>query len=672
MAAGNIVHGPGSAVRPGSVFEILAEQKLDELRQAHAPAFAATCADRQDDRFFALIADPSLQPRYDLVEKLAALRLDHVLTPVGWGPVDLPGLPAGSFATVFERPSGARVASNMTDPIAPLTADAILRGALPPIVRALRAFAEARITHRNIRPTNLFHHGAKREMMLGDAVTAPPGFAQPHNFETVEGAMAMPHCRGAGTPADDLYALGVTIVYLALGRDPTAGIDARELLRAKIERGSFTTIVGQTRLPPELIEVLRGLLADDLTERWGIGDVESWLQGARLKPRSQNPSSFVATRPFEFGGRGSYTARAVAQAFAADPGAAVQAIRSSDFKIWLQRSLADEKRAVAVAGVRADGGELRATVGQELRVTARTCIALDPLAPIRYGDFAIAIDSFGAALTAAFNGRGSLQMIGEILTARLPQSWMSAQSELRPELTAMNVAKPFDVMQRFAEDPRLGFGLERVLYELSPMQHCLSPVIQADHVVDGSQLLDALEGAAECGAIGEALFDRHLAAFAAARTRHLARDALEFLSGSPRQRALGTLAILAHLQGEHGPATLPALGKFIASQAATLVNMFHSRSRRARLLAEVNKLAARGSLGDLFWLLNGSSERARDLQGFAAARQEYASIERMLSELRRGELTRPAQAAALGGSAGVISAAFAAIAVASVAVLKVW
>jgi len=672
VAARNIVLGPGSKVRPGSAFEILADQKIDELRQPYAPAFAAACAERQNESFFALVSDQTLPPRYELVEKLAAMRLDYVLTPVGWGLVDLPGLPPGSFATVFERPRGARVANNLTEPMTPLTADEILRGVLPPLVRTLHAFSDARITHRGIRPTNLFFHGAKREVMLGDAVSAPPGYAQPDSFESIEGAMAMPHCRGAGTPADDLYALGVTLVYLLLGRDQTAGLDPRELLRAKIERGSFMTIIGQSRLPPELIEILRGLLADDVMERWTIEDVETWMEGRRLKPRQQNPSGIIATRPFDFGGRGSYTARAVAHTFAADPAAAARAIRSTDFEIWLQRSLADEKRSVAVAAVRADSGELRTNAGQDLRLTARTCIALDPLAPIRYGDFAIAIDSFGNALLAAFNGRGSLQTIGEVLTARLPQFWMAAQSNLRPELLAMNVAKPFDAMRRLAEDSRLGFGLERVLYELNPMLHCLSPLVQSDHVVDAADLLDALERAAERGAIGDTLLDRHLAAFVAARTRQLARDALDFLSGSPRQRALGTLAILAHLQGAHGPATLPALGKFIAAQAATLVDMFHSRERRTRLLAEVNKLAGRGSLSDLFWLLNGSTERSRDIEGFAAARNEYASIERALAVLRRGELTRPAEAAELGGSAGVISAAFLGILVAFVAVLKVW
>ena len=130
--------------------------------------------------------------------------------------------------------------------------------------------------------------------------------------------------------------------------------------------------------------------------------------------------------------------------------------------------------------------------------------------------------------------------------------------------------------------------------------------------------------------------------------------------------------MLATLQAAHGPATLPALGKLIAGQASMLVDMFHSRERRARLLTEISKLAGRGTLNDLFWLVNGSSERSRDMQGFAAARQEYAAIERSLALIRRGEVTRAAEAANLGGSASVIAAGLAALVIAFIAVYRVW
>jgi hypothetical protein len=308
-----------------------------------------------------------------------------------------------------------------------------------------------------------------------------------------------------------------------------------------------------------------------------------------------------------------------------------------------------------------------------LRLTARTCIALDPEAPLRYGDFAIAIDTFSYALVGAFNGRGSLQTIGEILTARLPQLWVGFQrAGLRPDLMALTTAKPFEMLRRFAEDPRAGFGLERVLYELNPTLHCLSPLLQAARVSKVNGMLPALEAAAALGALGDGFIDRHIAAYIAANSRHLGRECFEYLGGSPRQRVLGTLGILAHLQSTSGPATVPALGKLLAVQAATLVDMFHSRQRRTRVQAEIAKLAEKGALSDLFWLLNGSSEPARDAHDFAVAQQEYAAVEKALALSRRTEAARPARAIELGGSAGVVTASFVATAIALIAILRVW
>lgn len=669
MASTNIVFGPDSSVGPGSAYQILADQKLDELRSPHAPAYAAICEDRPDESFFALVCDPSLPARREVTEKLANLKIENVLTPEAWGEVDLQGHPPRSFAIVFERPRGKRVAAAMTDTIKPYTAHELLHDVLPPLLATLRIFADIRMTHRGIRPTNLFFRGATRQLILGDASSAPASAAQPVAYETIEGGMALPHCRSPGTSADDLYALGATLLFLLLGRDPMPEIEPRELIRLKIESGSFMALVGAFRPPPEVIELLRGLLADDPRDRWTVADMEGWMQGRRLKPRQQHPTTIVATRPFEFGGRGHYMARGVAHAFASDPAAAARSIRSSEFEIWLQRSLADETRTASVGAVRVENGTRGGAV-QDLRLTARTCIALDPLSPIRYGDFAISIDSFGQALIAAFNGRGSLQTIGEVLSARLPQTWIASQTAARPELLALATVKPFDMLRRFAEDPRPGYGLERVLYELNPSLSCLSPVIQADGITEASQILETLERAAARGVPADGLIDRHVAAFIAAHAREVSGECFDLLNGSPRQRALGTLSILAQLQVAYGPAEVSAIGKLLSSQLTLLLDMFRSRQRRTRLQAEIAKLAAKGTLSELFWLLTGSAEQGRDAQEFAAARREYGEVEQALLILQRVAPSRPARSLEMAGRLSAITAMFLAAAVALMAAMQ--
>ena len=109
--------------------------------------------------------------------------------------------------------------------------------------------------------------------------------AQPLVYETIESGLANPWGRGDGTAADDLYALGVTLVMLLLGRNPVADVPDEKLLLDKINRGSYAAIIGSERLPPGMIEPVRGLLTDDPKDRWTIQDVDLWLHGRHATPK---------------------------------------------------------------------------------------------------------------------------------------------------------------------------------------------------------------------------------------------------------------------------------------------------------------------------------------------------------------------------------------------------
>src|SRR3546814_10365001 len=99
----------------------------------------------------------------------------------------------------------------------------------------------------------------------------------------------MPSGRGNGAVADDLYALGATILYLLQGHSPLAGLDDRSIVAAKIEKGSFAAMSGEARLPVGLMEPLRGLLMDDPQQRWTIEDLDLWVSGRRLSPKQAQP-----------------------------------------------------------------------------------------------------------------------------------------------------------------------------------------------------------------------------------------------------------------------------------------------------------------------------------------------------------------------------------------------
>src|SRR3546814_7561845 len=69
--------------------------------------------------------------------------------------------------------------------------------------------------------------------------------------------MAVPEGRGYGGPEDDYYALGVLVLVLLCGGNPVPGLSEHELVEAKISKGSYAALVGETRLSLPMVEVLR-------------------------------------------------------------------------------------------------------------------------------------------------------------------------------------------------------------------------------------------------------------------------------------------------------------------------------------------------------------------------------------------------------------------------------
>lgn len=637
------------SVRLGDRFEILPGDPAAEFRSPDAEAFAAIDRDHPDEPCFALICEPGVPPRMAVLETLGGLRGDTLLKLLGWGIVDWPPRGRRVFALAFERPE-SRVAATLAQPIKPISEDEILANVLPPLIEALKALGAAGHTHRSVRPTNLFRRAGDPRVVLGECVSTPPGAAQPMVCEPVESGLAAPAGRGAGTQADDLYALGATLVLLLRGLDPTQGMSDETILAEKINRGSFAVLMNGAPPTPKLVEAIRGLLADDPRERWTVADLEAWLHNKHVAGR-QLPPQKRAVRPFMLGETAHVTARTLARHLLRGGAAAAQPIRSGEIEDWVTHALADPDRANAFAAAIADAGKSDGAQ-RDARLVARVAMALDPAAPVRHHNFAAAIDGFGTAIAASFASGSGGPAISDAILARLPHFWLALQGSLRPE--QVQAIKLFDRLRLILEDRRLAFGLPRLLYELNSGMHCLAPAIERDHVLDAAELLPALERAAPAGRIGDTVIDRHLAAFIAVRCKSLAGDWLDDIAAANASaRALATLKVLAHLQGLAGRQNAPALGARIARAMPALIDRYHSRGRRARLTDTLNKLSGKGNFVEILALVAGPGEAQQDEGEFRAARREHAEIEQQLRLLRDEAARLPEQAAELGGQIAV-------------------
>ena len=510
-------------------------------------------------------------------------------------------------------------------------------------------------------------------MVLGNAWSAPPAQHQPTLFEPPYSAMCLPSGRGDGTIADDIYALGVVLVVLALGRLPLEGLDATAILRRKLSLGSQAALVGDDRLPPAISDLVRGMLAEDPEHR---------PPPALLAEPALARARRVAARPLRRGqhpldlaGGQVWDARTLAHAIATDPEAGARLLRSGTVDRWMRRSLGDSAVAPRLDDVVRQRG-LDGTaddVGADALLTMRAVAVLDPLAPLCWRGVALWPDGLGAALAAA---EVMGEPLGNLLAERLRDLIASEASgnwaAIRPERSDAAMVRA-ETRTRRALLRLRGWsgGLPRLRYALNPLLPCSSPMLAGRIVARLHDLLPALEAAASRPeARRERPIDREIAAFIAARHDQRFDGELEGLADatSPERAMLMQLRVLAGLQRQVEGGALPALAGWLAEQAAPALDAWHNRARRAALEHAMGEAARFGQLAPMLALLDNAAARTADGRGFQAAGEAVRRIDAELAALAGGGAERHETARRIGHEA-VLGVAMMAVTVAVVAML---
>jgi hypothetical protein len=579
---------------------------------------------------------------------------------VDWGTVHWGPHRRNRFLIIYERPQGGRIMEAGV-PQEPMSEDLLLRGLMQPIVGALKELNVRGLTCGGIRPTNIFRRETNSPaFVLGDFLSAPQGYGQPLMFETIERAMAHPAGRGVGSAQDDLYSLGVTMLMLLLGQNPYQGMDDQAILQAKIERGTFVTMVGSTRISANLMEPLRGLTMDEAKHRWTLNDAVNWIAGRRLAPKQQTVVK-KSTRSLDLNGMEAWTARQAARALAVHPASSVRVIQSGDLDKWVRRSLSDDQRGDAMK-LAIDSASIGGRRGSpEDRLVARVAIALDPSAPIRYRGVAVMPDGIGAALANSLLDRGgNPQAIAEIIMAQIPSFWVNTQIEFRPE--HVPVGQRLDNLRNVLEMTGPGFGVERVMYELNPTLPCLSPLVRDKAPLGMQDVMVAVEFAAGTSARGREPMDRQIAAFIGARVQRFNDRLFAPLTGDDgAKRLIAVLTIYADLQRRFGPPVMPNLAGWLVALMAPAFKRYRNVKTRDKVTATALKLAKEGQLEALLKQVDDPEMLHKDQVAFHNAQRQYEGLTREMDTLRKGIANRGGVAASTGRQIAAITSAIVAM-----------
>ena len=605
------------------------------------PAYAATSQRMGDAGFLALRMD-RFAPANALAGQLPATGIEGLALPQAHGI----GPPIGqdpAYFVIVPAPGGEPLSANPR----PWTETAIIEFALRPIARILEELRQRGLTHRAIRPNNVFQSAPNRPVTLGTAWAAPPAMHQPAVFETPASAMCHPAGRGSGRIADDIYALGVLLVTLSLGRVPMDGIPERTLIASKLDLGDFAAVTRGERLPPILTDLVRGMLAEDPDHRPPPALLTD-IVGARGRRVAARPPSRAGT-PIKLGAIQAWNSRTLAFAMASHPADAAASIQSGALMLWLRRSLGDAALAVRLEElVRASAQE--GTRDQEearILLVMRAIAAAEGLMPLCWGSLALFPDGLGPVLAAAAAGDGAMRRaLTALIAAEADGIWAVMREDRAP-------ASPFrtDARQRRSQLMVKGpaGGLPRVTYTANPMLPCLSPVLAGRWIAQPADLPAALD-AAVAKTPDTDLLEPHIVAFIAARSdrwldQHLA--ALANAAGAA-ERALSVTALFAALQSRHDIPPLKALAAWAGARAQPLVRAWRNKARRAEIEQRLRTLTEAGLLPPILTLLEDPAGRQADAEGLRGAIAELAAMDAMLQAIADGGPHRAEISARLG------------------------
>jgi hypothetical protein len=599
-------------------------------------AFAVTDRRGTGQNLIAVLTRPNMPARPRVTLAGAGPAVPYAVLPLDYGPGrDLNGT-SGWFVICDGLPGGPIGQAKM-----PWREQEIVACVLLPVAAALLGLHGRGLTHRAINPGNLFRESAQEPVTLGPFWAAPPASLQPAVFEPPYMARCLPGGRGDGTIADDVYALGVTMLMLATGREPMAGIDPPEMLRRKMEVGSYAALTADVALPPLIGDLMRSMLAEDPEHRPSPKLLLNPEQARARRVAARPPRR--SHQPLNVGGQIVWSSRELSHALGLKPDFAHPLLKSGMVELWLRRHLGDPQLGMALEDVtrkpQAQQGPEDARQ-REMMVMLSIC-AIDPLAPLCWRGIAVQPDGIGAALVGA--SAEDTAALEEVVGAEAVVQYVDARERRRELSAAVDEAHE---TRRWLHARGPAGGLNRLVYGLNPMLACGSQLLAGHVVVRLGDLLPALDAVAASADRSRPPIDSHIAAFIAARADSaLAGDLVSIGSLAGPMERLVVLRLFGRLEKRFQPGKLPGLAGWLLSSGFATLEDWRSHKRREALEETLKRAAEAGNIGAMLQLVDDMAARREDEAGAQAAAARVRVLEAALADIeasaeRRAKATR--------------------------------
>ncbi len=616
---------------------------LPEFDSQTAKAYAASDLTEPTRRLFAQVCQPGTTQRHRAIQALKGVHHKHIVSLVAAGAVEL-SRPAGQrFVIFFERPHGKKLAALLAQQHAHLNQQFLIERIIAPIASAIHQFEELDISHGLINLDNIYFNDTA---MVGPCVAEPSGYSQIFYYEPAERMQALATGKGEGSISHDFYALAVLVLRIIQGAQHFANLNPDILTRLILREGVYWALMRNAEVPEIFYDFFRGIFSQNPEDRWDYHYVKPWLEGKRYNVLPP-PQPVEAIRPFEFADTQAYTRRELAHVLYSDWDKITEPVQSGKITQWVTVSLRNKEIAEAVTRISRTVNEIgnrnEVQLSEQLM---RLLIALDPHGPIRLNQLSFHLDGLDSLVADFYNSKShqELQRIAKFIEFNMATFWLDQQRKLHDYSVPTVINNMFiklDRLRSTLRNPGLGFGLERMLYDLNPDMPCLSPLFNNAHITTLPALLMRLDRLAPSLYKNEDPIDRHIAAFIASKLaiQHeihlLDLGAVPALAG---HRAIMALHLLSLAQHKVDNIQLPGLTHWLALRILPALDIIHSRTLRQRLKYLLLEQAQAGYTQLMADVIVNTDYATADREGFKQAWSMYQANAANIVTYRKGVL----------------------------------
>lgn len=627
-------------------YQIDLSKPLTRLNTKTAEAYEARDNQEPNRKLYALVCHNSTIPRLSTIRVLQATTHPCIMNLIAAGLVPLSQNSETRYVIIHEQPSGQTLAQFL-EKRPGMDEYYIISQILSPLAEAISHLQGLGLTHGRINPDNVYFTD---KAMLGECVSEPCGYSQPFYFETLERMQAYPAAKGSSNNPD-FYALGVLLAYTLFGAKHFANISKETLMHLIFREGTYHAIIRNQPHPEAFGDFLRGVLHDDPDDRWNWKQLRPWLNGRHFNVLVP-PSPTANIRPFEYMDKQAYTRRELAEHLFRDWVNIPAALKDKQFMHWLGVSLKNKPLAEQIERIIDVLNQL--TVKQELQFNEqlmRILILLDPQGPIRMSPLAFFPDGLGWLYLDYFKNQDEKEM--NLLLHFMEQNMLLFWVNLRntgkdkgeePEIDRYdalhNIIARLDKMRLCLRNRGVGFGSERILYEMNPSLPCQSPLVQGKYITDAKGLMIELDRIASTLQNKKNAIDNHIFGFLACKLglqNNIRLRELEHIPDLAENRDCIALRIFGMAQYRCGNVRLPGLSHWIGLQLLPVFDRLKSRSVRKEVRARLKESATTGQMHTMAKEIIDSALLGQDSLGYNHAINRYHFNTRQITSMRKGE-----------------------------------